>query len=155
VGQIVASGSNTECGARTTRLVITPRLRMTADDIAAFTDARIASRKAALKLTPDQERHWPALEQALRDTSKERTARREARRTAERRSDAIERLRDRADRMSARAAELRRIADAAQPLYQSLDEAQKRRFDVTFRMAERRHMRGGATHREGSPERGR
>ena len=128
---------------------------MTAEDMAAFTDARIAARKAALKLTPDQEKHWPALEQALREISKERAARRETRRTAERRGGAIQRLRDSADALSTRAAELRRIADAAQPLYQSLDEAQRRRFDVLFRMAEWRHIPGGATRREGAPEHGR
>jgi hypothetical protein len=131
------------------------RPRMTGEDVAAFADARIAARKAALKLTPDQERHWPALEQALREISKERAARRETRRSAERGGDAIQRLRDRADALSTRAAELRRIADAAQPLYQSLDQAQKRRFDVMFRIAERRHGTGGQTRREGAPEHGR
>ena len=124
---------------------------MTAEDMTAFTDARIAARKAALKLRPDQEKHWPALEQALREVSKERTARRETRRTAEQRGDAIQRLRDRADELSTRAAELRRIADAAQPLYQNLDEAQRRRFDVMFRIGERRHVPGGVRHREGTP----
>jgi hypothetical protein len=131
------------------------RPRMTAEDMAAFTDARVAARRAALKLTPEQEKHWPALEQAIRETSKERAERREARRTTERRGDAIQRLRDRADSLSTRAAALRRIADAAQPLYQSLDEAQKRRFDVMFRMGERRRMAGGPMHRESAPEHGR
>jgi zinc resistance-associated protein len=121
------------------------RPRMTADDMTAFSEARIAARKAALKLTADQEQHWPALEQALRDISKERIARREERRTAERRADAMQRLRDRADALSTRAAELRRIADAAQPLYESLSETQKRRFDVMFRLSERRPM--APTHR--------
>src|SRR5271166_2054654 len=41
--------------------------RMSAEDIAAFTDARIAALKAGLELTPDQSKNWPALEQALRD----------------------------------------------------------------------------------------
>ena len=56
--------------------------KLTADDIAAFTDARIAALKTALRLTPDQEKNWPAVEQALRDISKERVARRAARGTA-------------------------------------------------------------------------
>jgi hypothetical protein len=38
----------------------------------AFTDARIAALKTALRLTPEQEKNWPAVEQALRDISKER-----------------------------------------------------------------------------------
>jgi hypothetical protein len=52
--------------------------QLTADDIAAFTDARIAALKTALRLTPDQEKNWPAVEQALREISKERVARRVA-----------------------------------------------------------------------------
>jgi zinc resistance-associated protein len=123
------------------------RPRMSADDMAALTDARIAARKAALKLTPDQEKHWPALEQALRDISKERRARREERRTVEQPADGIQRLRDRADALTTRAGELRRVADAAQPLYQSLDDAQKRRFNVMFHLTERRPMSGSPTRR--------
>jgi zinc resistance-associated protein len=129
--------------------------RVTADDRAAFTDARIAALKAALKLTPDQEKHWPAVEQALRDISNERTARREAHRNIERRADAIERLRNRADTLANRAAALRRLADAEQPLYQSLDEAQKRRFELMFRMAARLHMADIPMHGGGAPGRGR
>src|SRR3979411_188949 len=76
------------------------REQLTADDIAAFTDARIAAIKAALKLTTAQEKNWPAVEQVLRDISKERIAQREARRAAGPRTDATERLRDRADALT-------------------------------------------------------
>jgi zinc resistance-associated protein len=114
--------------------------QLTADDIAAFTDARIAALKTALRLTPEQEKNWPAVEQALRDISKERLARRAARGTTGQPVDATERLRDRADALAARAAALRRLADAEKPLYQSLDEAQKRRFAIAMRFAARRHM---------------
>src|SRR6476619_4942342 len=111
------------------------RAQLTADDIAAFTDARIAAIKAALKLTPAQEKNWPAVEQALRDNSKERITRREARRAAGQRTDATERLLNRADTLTAQGTALRRLADAEKPLYQSLDEAQKRRFGMAFRFA--------------------
>jgi zinc resistance-associated protein len=130
----------------------THRTQLTADDIAAFTDARIAAFKAALKLTPAQEKDWPAVEQALRDISKERIARREARGAAGQRTDAIERLRDRADALTTRAAALRRLADAEKPLYESLDEAQKRRFDLVVRFAARRHMAAARIHGRGVPE---
>jgi len=40
---------------------------------------------------------------------------------------------------TAEAAALRRLADAEKPLYQSLDEAQKRRFGLAFRFAAHRH----------------
>jgi zinc resistance-associated protein len=114
--------------------------QLTADDIAAFTDARIVALKTALRLTPEQEKNWPAVEQALRDISKERLARRAARGIAGQPVDATERLRDRADALAARAAALRRLADAEKPLYQSLDEAQKRRFAIALRFAASRHM---------------
>jgi hypothetical protein len=112
------------------------RPRMSAEDRAALTDARIASLKAGLKLTADQEKQWPALETALRDLAKERADRmakmREDRRNGER-PNAIERLRMRADRMDQGAADLKKIADAAEPLYNSLDAAQKRRFTMLTR----------------------
>ena len=48
-------------------------------DVAAFTDARIAALKAGLELTPDQQKNWPAFEQALRDMAQLRMQRIEAR----------------------------------------------------------------------------
>jgi hypothetical protein len=120
--------------------------QLTTDDIAAFTDARIAAIKTALKLTPAQEKNWPAVEQTLRDISKERVAQREARAAAGQRTDATERLRDRADALTTRAAALRRLADAEKPLYQSLDEAQKRRFGTAFRFAAHTHGGGAPEH---------
>ena len=41
--------------------------RMSTEDRAAFVDARIAAVKAGLKLTPEQEKNWPAVESAVRD----------------------------------------------------------------------------------------
>jgi hypothetical protein len=120
--------------------------QLTTDDIAAFADARIAALKAALKLTPAQEKNWPAVEQAVRDISKDRIAEREARRVAGQRTDVTERLRDRADALTTRAAALRRLADAEKPLYQSLDEAQKRRFGMALRFAAHRRRAEAHTH---------
>src|SRR2546430_16015264 len=102
--------------------------QLTADDVAAFTDARIAALKTALRLTPEQEKNWPAVEQALRDISKERAARRAARGTARQPVDATQRLRDRADALAARAATRRRFGDAQKPPYQSPGGGPKRRF---------------------------
>jgi hypothetical protein len=48
--------------------------RMSPEDRAAFTDARIAAVKAGLKLTPDQEKLWPPVEAAVRDLAKLRIA---------------------------------------------------------------------------------
>jgi hypothetical protein len=49
--------------------------KFSADDFAAFTDARIAALKVGLKLMPAQEKNWPALETALREQAKARAAR--------------------------------------------------------------------------------
>lgn len=48
--------------------------------------------------------------------------------------DPVARLRDRADRMAETAAGLKKIADAADPLYKTLDDGQKRRLAVLTRM---------------------
>jgi len=114
--------------------------RSSTENVAAFADARIAALKAGLKLTPEQEKHWPALESALRGLVKSRIDRMNARRDAPRTSDPIARLRARADAMSTRGADLKRLADAAGPLYDSLDEAQKYRFRVLARPMRMRHL---------------
>jgi hypothetical protein len=105
-----------------------------ADHMAAFTDARMAALKVGLKLTPAQEKNWPPLESTLRDVSKDRAARtlewRENAKDHHEKSDVIEGLRLRAKGLSARSVELDKIADAAKPLYDSLDDAQRLRFGV-------------------------
>jgi len=125
------------------------RPRMSAEDAQAFTDARIAALKAGLKLTPEQEKNWPAVETVIRDLAKARFERMNARRDARRDGDhdPIERLRQRADAMTASAAGLKRLADASEPLYKSLDEAQKRRLTVLARQA----LRGGSWRGEHGP----
>ena len=135
------------------------RAEINIEDAAAFTDARIAGLKAGLKLTAEQEKNWPAVETALRDLAKQRAERMNAR--AERRSngreagrdnaaaqpapDAIARMREGADAMTGRAAGLKKLADASEPLYKSLDDGQKRRFDALLRMG----GRAGMGHRHG------
>ena len=117
-------------------------MRMNAEDRAAFTDARIAAVKAGLKLTPDQEKLWPPVEAAVRDFAKLRIDRANARmkaqrddsRDAQKADDPVTRLRERADNMAASAAAMKRIADAADPLYKTLDDGQKRRLAVLTRM---------------------
>ena len=44
----------------------------------------------------------------------------------------VDRLARASERLSARAADLQKLATAAKPLYDSLDESQKRRFAVLF-----------------------
>ena len=111
-----------------------PRWRPTAQDIAAFGDARIAALHAGLKLTAEQEKNWPAVESALRDLAKQRSERFAARASTDRPKDPLERLALRADALNQRGAALKKVADAAGPLYKSLDEAQKHRFVVLARL---------------------
>jgi zinc resistance-associated protein len=108
------------------------RFRPTAEDFSAFTDARVAAMKAGLRLTAEQEKSWPAFEEAYRNLAKMRTDRILAFRDGPPPppADMLEGLQQRADALGRRAAALRQIADATAPLYKSLDEAQKRRFAV-------------------------
>jgi hypothetical protein len=117
--------------------------RPNAEDMSAFVDARIAALKAGLRLNADQEKTWPAFEQALRDYAKMRTERFAARREQQPAADPVERLQRRADVLTTSGTALKRLADAAAPLYQSLDEAQKRRFAMLSRfMRARAEYRG-------------
>ena len=113
--------------------------RFSPEDRAAFLDARIAALKAGLELNADQENYWPPFESAMRDLAKEREARFAAwRQSRDEGADEgqdvnpIDRLTQASERLSARAAELQKLAAAAKPLYDSLDESQKRRFAVLF-----------------------
>ena len=135
------------------------RAQPSAEDVAALTDARIAALRAGLKLTAEQEKNWPAVEAALREHAKQRAEQRAERMgaraqaqsgdNARRRPDAIERLRRGADAMTTRAASLKRLADAAEPLYKTLDDGQKRRFGMLMRMGGERGMDRGRGHRRG------
>ena len=114
------------------------RMRMDPQDRAAFVDARIAAVHAGLKLNADQEKLWPPVEAAVRDFIKLRSDRANARMEARRNqsedqqksNDPVAQLRQRADNMAATAAAMKKIADAVDPLYKTLDEGQKRRLTV-------------------------
>jgi zinc resistance-associated protein len=123
------------------------RWQPSAEDISAFGEARIAALHAGLKLTAEQEKNWPAVESALRNLVKQRSERITARASAARPQDPIERLNLRADIMTQRGAALKKLADAAGPLYKSLDEAQKHRFTLLARLD--RQQFGGQRARQG------
>jgi LTXXQ motif family protein len=119
-------------------------MRINPEDRAALTDARIAAVHAGLKLSADQEKLWPPLEAAVRDFAKLRIDRANARMAARqndtdgsKQDDPVGRLRERADNMTASGAALKKIADAADPLYKTLDEGQKRRLKILTHMERR------------------
>lgn len=107
--------------------------RMNEGDRAAMLEARLAAIKAGLKLTAEQETLWPPLETAVRDYVKKMAELRDNRQSADRPSDPVERLRRQADEMSARAEAMRNVANAAQPLYATLNDDQKRRLPMLMR----------------------
>ena len=111
------------------------RFQPNAEDLRAFGEARLAALKAGLLLTAEQEKNWPAFEQAARDYGKLRMDRFAALHSGTASDDPVERLRQRATAMSDAGAALKKLADATDPLYKSLDENQKRRFAILNRLA--------------------
>ncbi len=104
----------------------------------ALLDARLAGMKAGLKLTPDQEKLWGPFEAAVRDAGKARIeAMQNMRRMMQLRESAslspVDRLEAKAERMAKRASELKAIADATKPLFDSLDPTQKDDFEMLAR----------------------
>lgn len=132
-----------------------PMRMMNREDREAFLDARIAAVHAGLKLNADQEKLWPPVETAVRDFAKLRIDRANARMEtqkndngdAQKPDDPVARLRERADNMAASAAALKKIADAADPLYKTLDDGQKRRLAMLTHMERRFGAEGWRHHR--------
>jgi LTXXQ motif family protein len=116
-------------------------------DQATLLDAKLAGMKAGLQLTPDQEKLWGPFESAVKDADKSRLdAMRQmiqARQQGERMSP-IDHLEAMAGRPSQAATNIKTIADAAKPLYASLDDSQKRSFAVLGRMLVPQRARFGA-----------
>jgi hypothetical protein len=115
--------------------------RLSQADMNALTDARVLIVKAALQLTPDQEKLWPPIEQAIRKRAKDRQERIEGfmSQTTEGRAQSgsvdpllnrtpVELMQRRAENLEQRAADLKKLAEAWQPLYQTLTQDQKRRM---------------------------
>jgi hypothetical protein len=105
-------------------------------DLNSLTDMRVGLVKAALQLTPDQEKYWAPLEEAIRARSKNRIARLE--KVAELRDSGpmttlgdrnpVDLMERRADQLIQRGNDLKKVADAWQPLYKTLSQDQKKRM---------------------------
>ena len=123
---------------------------ITGADLNALTDARVGIIKAALQMTPDQEKYWPAVEEAIRARAKNQQARFE-RLAALGDSGSIERnavelMQRRADILSQRGADLKKLAQAWEPLYKTLSPDQKKRMAFAS-YAAWRGMRDAIEHR--------
>jgi hypothetical protein len=119
--------------------------RFSAEDMSAFADAHIAALRAGLRLSTEQEKLWPPVEDALRSLTRLHMAHMQVMRQNRgmMRMDPVGTLRAMADHMSQGADAMRKLADAAAPLYATLDEAQKRRLHVLIRFMPRAMMGRG------------
>ena len=127
------------------------RMQHWAADHEALLDAKLAGLKAGLKLTPDEDKLWPPFETAVRDAAKlhmeqmkammDRMQKMREMMQSMNKSEEmkgmtapgeavspVDRLEAMGQRMSERGAAITKVADAAKPLYGSLDNSQKRRF---------------------------
>src|SRR3954453_22750477 len=111
--------------------------RPSVEDMRAFGEARIAALKDGLALTAEQEKSWPAFEQAARDFTKLRIDRMSATANAQQSDDSnpAERMNRRATAMVETVNALKKLSEATGPLYNSLDESQKRRFAMLSRFS--------------------
>ncbi|MGB8530976.1 MAG: Spy/CpxP family protein refolding chaperone, partial [Pseudolabrys sp.] len=113
---------------------------LNAADRSNLTDMRIDLVKAALQLTPDQEKLWPAVETAIRARAEDRKARlakiaetvgkRADESSVEvfRNRDPIAFLQRRSAALAQRSADLDKLAEAWQPLYKTLSPEQRQRM---------------------------
>jgi L-serine deaminase len=108
------------------------RVELSANQITDQYAARTARIKADLHLTPEQAKNWPGFESAMNDLAKASADRQMAMQTTgtppKGPVDIIEQMRQQAKYLSERSVERKTLADAAEPLYASLDDQQKRRF---------------------------
>jgi flagellar biosynthesis regulator FlaF len=114
--------------------------RLNATDRNTLTDMRVDLVKAALQLTPEQEKYWPAVETANRTGAEDRRARiakiqetvgrrvDESRIEVMRNRDPIAFLQRRSQALAQRSADLDKLAEAWQPLYNTLSQEQRQRM---------------------------
>jgi hypothetical protein len=108
------------------------RAELTAAQMTDRAEVRTAKLKVDLNLTADQEKNWAGFATAMQDMSKKQADRRIALRDARAQQhgtfDALDAMRKNADSQIERSNDQKKLADAAQPLYASLNEQQKSRF---------------------------
>ena len=105
--------------------------QMTAEQIVANSDANIERIKKELKLTPEQEKHWAGFNSAMHylgNNGADRLKLRVARAKRDPPDDIIEQMRNEAQFLVDRAQDQRNVADAAEPLFASLNDKQKKVF---------------------------
>jgi hypothetical protein len=105
--------------------------QLTAEQMVANSDANIERIKKELNLTPDQEKQWAGFNSSMHylgHNGADRLNLRIARAQRDPPDDIIEQMRNEAQFLNDRAVDQRNVADAAEPLYASLDDKQKQIF---------------------------
>ncbi len=105
--------------------------QLTGEQLVANSDAYIERIKTELNLTPDQEKHWYGFSSAMHylgHNGAQRLNLRVARAQRDPPDDIIEQMRNESQFLIDRAADQRSVADAAEPLFTSLDDKQKQTF---------------------------
>jgi hypothetical protein len=120
-------------GGKGTKQVMTQpgQPQLTAEQIVANSDANIERIKTELKLTPEQEKHWSGFNSAMHylgHNGADRLNLRIARAKRDPPDDIIEQMRNEAQFLNDRAVDQRNVADAAEPLFATLDDKQKKLF---------------------------
>jgi hypothetical protein len=125
----------------------------------AALDVLLKGMKTSLRLTADQEELWDPFESAVKDGAKARGAA-----LQKEQGDNLapmDRLNATAERVAQSAANLKKIVEAAKPLYASLDDSQKHKFITLGRMlvpergrfaTEMKHLRVGEGDQHGAEQ---
>jgi hypothetical protein len=123
-------------GDRQSGAAMMERMQHWAADREILLDAKLAGMKAALGLTADQEKLWDPFASAVKDAAKARMdAMQRMMQTREQveHMSPVDRLDAMADHLLQGAADVKKIADAAKPLYAALDASQKEKFGMLGR----------------------
>ena len=127
-----ASGTSTAASGKPVEVLTQPGVpELTAEQIVANSDSYIDRIKAELNLTSEQEKNWSAFNSAMHylgHNGAERLNLRIARAKRDPPDDIVEQMRNEAQFLTDRAADQRAVADAAEPLFTSLDDKQKTTF---------------------------
>ena len=112
------------------------RMQHWAADRETLLDAKLAGMKAGLGLNADQEKLWGPFQSAVQDAAKARMEAMQQMMQARMQGEhvsPVDRLDALADRLVQGAADIKKIADAAKPLYAILDASQKDKFALLGR----------------------
>jgi hypothetical protein len=132
--QGAAKTAKTTKGAKGTKQAVLTQdgaPQLTAEQIVANSDGNIERIKNELQLTPEQEKHWTGFNSAMHylgHNGADRLNLRIARAKRDPPDDIIEQMRNEAQFLNDRAVDQRSVADAAEPLFTSLDDKQKAIF---------------------------